>query len=298
MKRILIYCILGTLLMSACAPMPQMVSLTTASEIKSYVQEAYGGATVLHAEYKEHSNVYTLRDNVYGFEYYVGCYLEPIKLDNTVMGYKEVKRSNYEAKYLETLWSKLDTDNVQEGVHVIANPAALSGNATTLGYVIVNSELDAEKALDASMVLGTQLNALDTKRVLQGYILGVRDRHGNMIGRFEFEGCKNISEQMAMYSSYRRQAQEILRHQDVSMYETESMRFEDVPGLKNEILAEERGPANEIVYLYHFVHNNQRYFVADVKVVYGDREHYYMYNLTEEHSMTSILYPYIPNLDR
>ena len=298
MRKAFACCFLLTFLLTACAPHPNLVRLSTVPEIKDYVREQYGGAELLNYELTSNSHTYHFKDHLYGFEYYIECNLEPIGLDNTVMGYHESKFTNYEPKYLEALWNRLESVTIPTGAHIALNPAVLTGHSSVLGYVIVRSKLDTDLGMQTANAIGLHLDSLDTRNILPSYTILVRDINEESIGYFDFEGCKPISDENAMRSAYHRCAQEILRHEDVMMLHSERVLFDDVPGLSQETLAETVDIDNKIVLLYHFTHQNQRYFLADIKVMYGDRPHYYIYNLTEEHSMTSILHPYIPNLDR
>lgn len=298
MRKVFACFALVAVLLTACAPHPDLVHLSTVPEIKDYVREKYGSAALMNYKLTSTSNTYYFKDNLYGFNYYIECDLEPIYLDNTVMGYHESKSTNYELQYLEAVWKRLDNIELPSGVHIVFNPAVMTGQSHVLGYVIVRSKLDTDVAMQVANSIGLRLCALDARGLLPSYTLVARDIHAEPIGYFEFDGCKAITDEHAMRSAYRRLAQEILRDEDVMMHHSERVLFDDVPGLSQEILAEEIDANNKVILLYHFTHQNQRYFLADVKVMYGDRPHYYLYNLTEGHSMTSILHPYIPNLDR
>ena len=288
------FCIVATIvsLWTSCTPHHDLVFLTTAEEIVPYVRETYGsGASLLSVETSEDVNMYYLKDNQYGFEYYVRCAREPVTLDNTVMGYHEVITSNHDAEYLRTLWGKLDFSELPDGVTASFNPSIATSTTTILGRIFVHSKMDSDKGMRASMYLGKQLLLLDSRTLLPSYILLVQDVDGNTIGRFDLEGGKPISEEHVHRSMFRRQAQEIMRKEEIEMFESRYVPFSEVPGLSGEILADDIDTENAIVCVYKFRYEYKWYFIADVKVMYRKQKRYYIYNITDECSMVAELAP-------
>ena len=285
MRRIIPCVLLISLLLSGCAVHPIFAPLANEVQIRDYVRETYGGATLVSSELRDTVHRYVFRDTGLDFEYTVESYLKTYQDGSTIFGYKEQKCSDFDVQYRKAIWNTINLDAMPEHAIPVMNPDTTSN---IFAYVIIPDKTFADYGARGIQYLATQLESRDGRHLFDEHALIVRDAAGNWIGRYEFSEGKYISDEIANRSSFKRIAQELLRNEDVVMHSSEVMYAKFVPGLDEEIIVK----MPDVVTCYYFRHGYKMYFVADIVVSYKNGDGYFMYNVTDGCSMTQQLHPY------
>lgn len=279
MKRIFSLLLVLVLLLSGCS-LPKVLPVDE-TEMCRYVQETYGDATLLSSEYLSEVHRFKFRDTALGFDYYVSSEVRSMGVAG-LEGKQEVKISDFQTKYNAALWMFVDFGQLSDGVGV----EIVEHDDLVLGYITIMSKQDEVVGKNLLTSIGTQLDALDTRRFLGDYILVMRDTHGIWLGRYDFSQSKYVAEIAAHSDTYMGYAKEMFRNDALTYEKVEVFTLDEVPGLSNEILTGVMSEDRNAINCYYFSYKNKSYFIAECVVMHNGTNYYYVYNVTDNCSMT------------
>ena len=178
MKKTLLFILIITIIISCCgcSLFKGSVKLASKSEILSYAKKNFGSATVLSVEETDSKIKYTLKDNTYGFEYFITSTVSSEGMDGTTFWYKEAKVSDYDFQLFNYVVSTTEVQEFMQDAQISMENCRI--------YTTENTNLHNLKSI--IMQIGEVIHRYDKKNVLEGELIFIEDASGNWIGSYDY----------------------------------------------------------------------------------------------------------------
>ena len=120
MKKAILSLLIITIIISCCgcSLSKGSVKLASKSEILRYANKNFGSATVESVEKTDSKIKYVLKDNTYGFEYFITSTVSGDGLDGATFWYKETKVTDYDFQFFNHIVSSTEVQELVQDAQI------------------------------------------------------------------------------------------------------------------------------------------------------------------------------------
>ncbi len=241
--------------------------IATQTELLQYAKEQYGESELIDCQTdgKERITCY-LRDNEYGFEYYVESYMNGVGMDASVFYYTEAKKSDFRDMYYQSLIPKIESgmSDIEVRYNVTAKlvtPYDKELNAAQM----ITSESNSEQAKKAANEAIDLFKKYDTRGYWDNIKCKVYNTDEELLFTCDTNNRDGYTVEDEEIHYYTLRAREY--NNDAVYVRHESVPFKDT-GISKDDIMNTMGvelPTDEtLVTYYYFCADDKEFFLADV----------------------------------
>lgn len=267
MKRISLILLLMMLAVFFCSCSP-----ATKSEIMRYVKDEYGESELIEKEeVSEDEIIYHLKDEEYGFEYYVKSSVNDILIDGAKFGESESQSSNFNSKYYEYITEQIQNElsKLEEEYQVDIVTSSENYDSSLITYHTFADVYYLIDDLQTAPKLAKAVNDLyksyDERNYWKNNITEVYSKYENEIGAYYLEynmwkPTQTENDYFYILKSKALNGDAVYIRKEDRLFKNTGLSLDDVA----DVSGEDKPTEDTVVTYYYFDLDGKEFFVADV----------------------------------
>lgn len=265
MKKISLILLVIALAILVCSCSPAIKS-----EIMKYAEKEYGESELIYIEeVSEDEIIYHLKDNEYGFEYYINSAVVDIGLDGSKFGEVERKKSDFNIAYYNYITENLDDKfaEIEDMYNVeIINDDIYYSDEEFLIKINYKTD-DSQTSYTLAKKVNDLYKAYDSRNYWKEIKTYVYDKNKEQIGCYDLKyDAWMTSEDEEDYFYIERakwlNSDAVYLRKEEKPFKDTGISLDDVA----DVLGSESTTENSIVTYYYFEVDGKEFFLADVLV--------------------------------
>lgn len=267
MKRISLILLLMMLAVFFCSCSP-----ATKSEIMRYVKDEYGESELIEKEeVSEDEIIYHLKDEEYGFEYYVKSSVNDILIDGAKFGESESKSSNFNSKYYEYITEQIQNElsKLEEEYQVDIVTSSENYDSSLIKYHTFADVYylidDLQTAPKLAKAINNLYKSYDERNYWKNNITEVYSKYENEIGAYYLEyntwkPTQTENDYFYILKSKALNGDAVYIRKEDRLFKNTGLSLDDVA----DVSGEDKPTEDTVVTYYYFDLDGKEFFVADV----------------------------------
>lgn len=269
MKKVGLILLLISLAIVLCSCSP-----ATKREIMRYVKDEYGEAELIEKEeVSEDEIIYHLKDEEYGFEYYVKSSVNDILIDGAKFGESESKHSNFNSKYYEYITEQIQNElsKLEEEYQVDIVTSSENYDSSLITYHTFADVYYRIDDLQTAPKLAKAVNDLyksyDERDYWKNNITEVYSKYENEIGAYyleynRWEPTQTENDYFYILQSKSLNGDSVYIRKEERLFKDIGLSLDDVA----DVSGEDKPTEDTVVTYYYFDLDGKEFFIADVAV--------------------------------